>query len=498
MNQEKIKKHLESLIDLGKSHDVINFAKGRDGVLLCPYTTLKYNVVVSDIISRILCCYCEKDVVLSPHIEDVTLPQIFPSFLQKCQQISLYDIISDKKEIVNGLNHLMSDKIDKDLYQFKEFGTQRISGLGYVEFSNACDVFSNLKDAELLERFSFESGLFTENNEKYVGWRIKKEAVLPQILQMIENDNIHIYPKNRRKDIIRMLNEEYVWTITTTYSYDFPYGGQAFYNICKSAYQDHKFEEYNSYNGVKEYLGEEVFSKQFAKICGYIHNDCGYFAGSITEVVLYLIAYVLGHKKSGDVDATTNILILEEFVDDHNKKIRRLFGNQFAATSYLERYDTDAFRFELIYSLTNQGKRNLIPGYSCNVGALLRYKMFNIYNLIAGWSVGTNLQPTEASKKAFETTNNKLETLKSLLLHDFSNLRLDMMAVKLHRFIRKDFSSSYLMQVKPQTKAIDKETYIKTIQLYQRLLCLMNPFMPYLSSGIMCKLKDFLTEIQQE
>ena len=293
-----------------------------------------------------------------------------------------------------------------------------------------------------------------------------------------------------------MLNEEYVWTITTTYSYDFPYGGQAFYNICKSAYQDHKFEEYNSHNGLKEYLGEEVFSQQFAKICGYIHNDCGYFAGSITEVVLYLIAYVLGNKNS--IDATTNILVLEEFVDDHNRKIRRLFGNQVSATSYLERHGTDAFRFELIYCLTNQGKRNLIPGYSCNVGALLRYKMFNIYNLIAGWSVDTNLQPTEASMKAFETTNNKLETLKSLLLHDFSNLRLDMMAVKLHRFIRKDFSSSYLMQVKPQTKAIDKETYIKTIQLYQRLLCLMNPFMPYLSSGIMCKLKDFLSEIQQE
>lgn len=496
MNQAEIKKHIESLVYLGKSYDTINFAKGRDGALLCPYTTLKYNVVVSDIISRILCCYYEKDVVLCPHIEDVTLPQIFPIFLQKCQTKSIYDVISEKKEIVDGLNDLMSDKIDNDLYQFKEFGTQRISGLGYVEFSNVCDVFSNLKDGELLERFSFESGLFTENKENYIGWRIKKETILTQILQMIETDAIRIYPKNRRKDIIRMLNEEYVWTITTTFSYDFPYGGKAFYNICKSAYQDHKFEKYNSYNGVKEYLGEDVFSRQFAKICGYIHNDCGYFAGSITEVVLYLIAYVLGNKNS--VDATTNILVLEEFVDDHNRKIRRFFGNQVSATSYLERHGIDAFRFELIYSLTNQGRRNTVPGCSYNVGALLCYKMFNIYNLIAGWNVNENLKKTEASQEAIETMNNKLEALKSLLLHDFSNLRLDMMAVKLHRFIRKDFSSSYLMQVKPQAKSIDKDTYLKTIQLFQRLLCFIRPFMPYISSGLMCKLKELQSDIPHE
>ena len=38
-----------------------------------------------------------------------------------------------------------------------------------------------VKDVELLERFSFESGLFTENKEKYVGEQAKEFGIIDEV-----------------------------------------------------------------------------------------------------------------------------------------------------------------------------------------------------------------------------------------------------------------------------------------------------------------------------
>ncbi len=187
--------------------------------------------------------------------------------------------------------------------------------------------------------------------------------------------------------------------------------------------------------------------------------------------------------------------------DNKRRKMSKQFGNSPDALKLIEKYGADGVRFGLLSSsyagsdiifdapidpVTGQV---LNESKLCEQGRNFCNKMWNALRLIKGWETEEK-EPGTVHRMAVKWLQNKFNETLAGINPNYDQYRLSDVLTSLYQFIWDDFCSWYLEMVKPaKGERIDRQTYEATIELFEKMMVALHPFMPFVTEEIWHQLR---------
>ena len=112
-------------------------------------------------------------------------------------------------------------------------------------------------------------------------------------------------------------------------------------------------------------------------------------------------------------------------------------------------------------------------------------KIWNAFRLVKGWTVDENLTQPKAAEAAVVWFNNMLNREIAQIDDDFAKYRLSEALMNVYKLFWDEFSSWFLEMVKPgYQQPIDKKTYESVLEIFEKMLALLHPFMPFITEEL--------------
>jgi len=175
--------------------------------------------------------------------------------------------------------------------------------------------------------------------------------------------------------------------------------------------------------------------------------------------------------------------------DKLGRKMSKSLGNSPDALELIEKYGADGVRTGMLFSAP-AGNDLLFDIKLCEQGRNFANKIWNAFRLVRNWKVDSGMEnnDNEIAVKWFESKFN--QSLKELE-DQFAKFRISDALMTIYRLIWEDFCSRYLEMIKPPFGGkIDEKIHTKTIQIFERLMKVLHPFMPFLSEEIWHKIRN--------
>ncbi|MBU6158367.1 MAG: valine--tRNA ligase [Bacteroidetes bacterium] len=176
--------------------------------------------------------------------------------------------------------------------------------------------------------------------------------------------------------------------------------------------------------------------------------------------------------------------------DKQGRKMSKSLGNSPDLLQLIDQYGADACRFGIMIS-SPAGNDLLWDESSNEQGRNFTNKLWNAYKLLKMWeSAGFSDEAESQENFAVEWMKNRLEQTKSEIEKQFAEFRLSEALKTTYSLIWNDFCSWYLEWIKPPfgTK-ISSIVYEETVDLFDNLLQLLHPFMPFITEELFHLLK---------
>ena len=176
--------------------------------------------------------------------------------------------------------------------------------------------------------------------------------------------------------------------------------------------------------------------------------------------------------------------------DSHRRKMSKSLGNSPDPIELIEKFGADGVRIGMLYS-SPAGNDLLFDESYCEQGRNFSNKIWNAFRLIKGWEIDTNLEQPEHCKVSLEWFNSKLNLTIEQLNDHFSKYRISDALMLVYKLVWDDFCSWYLEMIKPAYQhPIDEKTLNETIIIFEKLLKLLHPFMPFITEEIWHLIKE--------
>jgi len=179
--------------------------------------------------------------------------------------------------------------------------------------------------------------------------------------------------------------------------------------------------------------------------------------------------------------------------DQQRRKMSKSLGNSPDALKLIEDYGADGVRFGIMSS-SPAGGDLLFDEKLCEQGRNFSNKIWNALRLVKGWEDSEGTQPIE-NELAVKWINNKLSEVINSIEADFSSYRLSEVTMTLYNFIWNDFCSWYLEMIKPEYgKGIDPESKRQTLEIFEKIMIVLHPLMPFLTEEVYHLLREDKTD----
>ena len=176
--------------------------------------------------------------------------------------------------------------------------------------------------------------------------------------------------------------------------------------------------------------------------------------------------------------------------DKLGRKMSKSLGSSPDPIGLIEKYGADGVRMGML--LTAPAGNDIPFDESiCEQGRNFSNKIWNALRLVKGWEVSDG---SDQSDKTDTLYNNNvsvqwMEMRMAQVLEeiekDFDEFRLSEALMKSYKLVWDDFCSWYLEMIKPAYGTpIDRETYEATLGIFDRLMRMLHPFMPFVTEEI--------------
>ena len=170
--------------------------------------------------------------------------------------------------------------------------------------------------------------------------------------------------------------------------------------------------------------------------------------------------------------------------DKLRRKMSKQLGNSPDAIKLIEEYGADSVRVGLMLS-SAAGNDLLFDESLCQQGKNFTNKLWNSLKLINGWEIDEKKPQPIENKLSLEWYNNKFNNTMELIDKNFDSYRISDVLMSSYKLIWDDFCSWLLEILKPSYGAkIDKKSKIELIELFEKNLKILHPFMPFLTEEI--------------
>ena len=170
--------------------------------------------------------------------------------------------------------------------------------------------------------------------------------------------------------------------------------------------------------------------------------------------------------------------------DKQRRKMSKSLGNSPDALKLIDDYGADAVRVGLLLS-SAAGNDLMFDESLCQQGKQFANKIWNAFRLVQGWEVSKNIDQPNSSKVALEWFETKFQQVLAEIEDHYGKYRLSDVLMSTYKLIWDDFASWLLEIVKPAyQQPIDSQTYDAIIVVFEDLLKVLHPFMPFLTEEI--------------
>ena len=175
--------------------------------------------------------------------------------------------------------------------------------------------------------------------------------------------------------------------------------------------------------------------------------------------------------------------------DKQRRKMSKSLGNSPDALKLIEDYSADGVRVGLLLS-SAAGNDLMFDEALCQQGKGLGNKIWSAFYLTNLWEVADIEQP-QSSKIALEWFKSKFQKVLLEIEDHFSKYRLSDAIMAIYKLINDDFASWLLEIVKPAyQQPIDSKTYNAVMTIFEDILKVAHPFMPFITEEIWQTITD--------
>lgn len=209
------------------------------------------------------------------------------------------------------------------------------------------------------------------------------------------------------------------------------------------------------------------------------------------DIIFFWVARMImaGYEFAGKMPFR-NVYFTGIVRDKLGRKMSKSLGNSPDPLALIDQYGADGVRMGMMLSAP-AGNDILFDESLCEQGRNFCNKIWNSFRLIKGWNVDCSMPQPETSKTAVEWFNALLRQSEENISDLFSKYRLSEALMEVYNLLRDEFSSWYLEMIKPAYGIpMDKTTYEATLSIFEKLLQLLHPFMPFITEELWQHLRE--------
>jgi valyl-tRNA synthetase len=176
--------------------------------------------------------------------------------------------------------------------------------------------------------------------------------------------------------------------------------------------------------------------------------------------------------------------------DTKRRKMSKSLGNSPDPLDLIAKYSADGVRVGML--LCSPAGNDLLFDESLpEQGRNFTNKIWNAFRLVKSWDVDKTLHAPPASERAMVWFYERLKQGVHEIEESFAQYRISEALMIAYKLFWDEFSSWYLEIVKPEyQKSIDSRTYQTTIEMFEVLLKILHPFIPFITEEIWHLLKE--------
>lgn len=208
------------------------------------------------------------------------------------------------------------------------------------------------------------------------------------------------------------------------------------------------------------------------------------------EIMFFWVARMIiaGYEYMGELPFR-NVYYTGIVRDKLGRKMSKSLGNSPDPIELIEKYGADGVRLGILIS-SPAGNDLPFDSSQCEQGRNFTNKIWNAARLVMGWEVKPIEQP-KASIKAIEwfhaRFNQELENINELM----AKFKISEALMAIYKLVWDDFCAWYLEMIKPgYEQPIDRKTLDQTIVFFEKLLCLLQPFTPFVAEELWHLLRE--------
>ena len=209
------------------------------------------------------------------------------------------------------------------------------------------------------------------------------------------------------------------------------------------------------------------------------------------EILFFWVARMImaGLEYRNDIPFK-NVYLTGIVRDDQGRKMSKQLGNSPDPIELMKKYGADGVRVGML--LTSPAGNDLpFKEVLCEQGRNFCNKTWNALRLVKGWNIDPDLEQPQYARVSIDWFETRLDETIHIIEAQYDKFRISDVLMAIYKLIWDDFCSWYLEMIKPAyQQPIDKLTYEKTIDFFERLMKLLHPFMPFISEEIYHILRD--------
>jgi valyl-tRNA synthetase len=209
------------------------------------------------------------------------------------------------------------------------------------------------------------------------------------------------------------------------------------------------------------------------------------------EILFFWVARMImaGYEFMGE-KPFRNVYLTGLVRDQQKRKMSKSLGNSPEPLELIEKYGADGVRVGMM--LCSPAGNDLLYDDSLpEQGRNFANKIWNAFRLVRSWKVDKSIEQPESSKAATEWIEEVLKKGITEIDMNFKKFRISEALMTAYKLFWDEFSGWYLEIIKPEyQKPVDRATYDTTISVFDRLLRIMHPFMPFITEEIWQLLRE--------
>jgi valyl-tRNA synthetase len=211
------------------------------------------------------------------------------------------------------------------------------------------------------------------------------------------------------------------------------------------------------------------------------------------EIMFFWVARMIiaGYEYRGELPFK-NVYYTGIVRDKQGRKMSKSLGNSPDPLDLIDKFGADGVRVGMLLS-SPAGNDLLFDESLCEQGRNFSNKIWNAFRLVKTWEekIDDSLEQSEASKVAVAWMKNKFQKTLSELNDDYEKFRINEALMTTYKLVWDDFCAWYLEMVKPPYgTGMDRITFNETVEIFESLLKVLHPFMPFISEEIWQLLKE--------